>query len=47
MHAIRMRNFGPPLEILEFVELPEPSAPGPDEVLNAPSVDAPPNASGF
>ena len=33
MHAIQMRNFGPPLEVLEFIEFPEPSAPGADEVL--------------
>ena len=33
MHAIQMRNFGPPLEVLEFIELPEPSVPGADEVL--------------
>ena len=33
MHAIQMRNFGSPLEVLEFIELPEPSVPGADEVL--------------
>jgi len=33
MHAIQIRNFGPPLEVLEFIELPEPSAPAADEVL--------------
>ena len=33
MHAIQMRNFGPPLEVLEFIELPDPSIPGADEVL--------------
>ena len=33
MHAIQMRNFGPPLEVLELIELPEPSAPAADEVL--------------
>jgi NADPH:quinone reductase-like Zn-dependent oxidoreductase len=33
MHAIQMRNFGPPLEVLEFIELPEPSVPAADEVL--------------
>ena len=33
MHAIQIRNFGPPLEVLELVELPEPSAPAADEVL--------------
>src|SRR5260370_3954279 len=33
MHAIQMRNFGPPLEVLEFIELPDPSVPGADEVL--------------
>jgi len=33
MHAIQMRNFGPPLEVLEFIELPEPSVPGAGEVL--------------
>jgi hypothetical protein len=27
MHAIQMKNFGPPLEVLKLVELPEPSAP--------------------
>jgi NADPH:quinone reductase-like Zn-dependent oxidoreductase len=33
MHAIQMRNFGPPLEVLEFIELAEPSVPAADEVL--------------
>src|SRR3984893_14919939 len=33
MHAIKMRNFGPPLEVLEFIELPDPSVPGADEVV--------------
>src|ERR1700738_4412765 len=33
MQAIQMRNFGPPLEVLEFIELPEPSAPAADEIL--------------
>jgi NADPH:quinone reductase-like Zn-dependent oxidoreductase len=33
MHAIQMRNFGPPLEVLELIELPEPSVPAADEVL--------------
>src|SRR5258708_24805801 len=33
MHAIQIRNFGPPLEVLEFIELPEPAAPAADEVL--------------
>jgi hypothetical protein len=33
MHAIQIRNFGPPLEVLEHIELPEPSAPASDQVL--------------
>jgi len=33
MHAIQMSNFGPPLEVLELIELPEPSIPATDEVL--------------
>src|ERR1700747_946192 len=33
MHVIQMRNFGPPLEVLELIVLPEPSAPAADEVL--------------
>jgi NADPH:quinone reductase-like Zn-dependent oxidoreductase len=33
MQAIQMRNFGPPLEVLEFIDLPEPSAPAADEIL--------------
>lgn len=33
MHAIHIRKFGPPLEVLELIELPEPSAPAADEVL--------------
>jgi NADPH:quinone reductase-like Zn-dependent oxidoreductase len=33
VHAIQVRNFGPPLEVLELTELPEPSAPAAGEVL--------------
>jgi NADPH:quinone reductase-like Zn-dependent oxidoreductase len=33
MHAIQIRNLGPPLEVLEHIELPEPSAPASDQVL--------------
>jgi NADPH:quinone reductase-like Zn-dependent oxidoreductase len=33
MHAIQIKNFGPPLEVLELIELPEPSTPAAEEVL--------------
>ena len=33
MHAIQMRNFGPPLEVFELIELSGPSAPAADDVL--------------
>ena len=33
MHAIQMRNFGPPLEVFELIELPGPSAPAADDFL--------------
>jgi hypothetical protein len=33
MPAIQMRNFGPPLELFELIELPGPSAPAAHDVL--------------
>jgi hypothetical protein len=33
MHAIQMKNFGPPLEVFELIELSGPSAPAADDVL--------------
>ncbi|HYF60185.1 MAG TPA: zinc-dependent alcohol dehydrogenase family protein [Burkholderiaceae bacterium] len=33
MHAVRFSRFGPAHEVAELVEVPEPDAPGPGEVL--------------
>ena len=33
MHAVHLTAFGDPLEVLKFVDIPEPDAPGPNQVL--------------
>jgi NADPH:quinone reductase-like Zn-dependent oxidoreductase len=33
MHAVQIKAFGPPTEVLHPVDLPEPAGPAADEVL--------------
>ena len=33
MRAVQLTAFGNPVEGLEYVDIPEPDAPGPNEVL--------------
>ena len=33
MRAVRLTAFGNPVDGLEYVDIPEPDAPGPNEVL--------------
>jgi len=33
MRAVQLRSFGNPIEGLEYVDIPDPGAPGPNQVL--------------
>jgi NADPH:quinone reductase-like Zn-dependent oxidoreductase len=33
MHAVQLTAFGNPVDGLEYAEIPEPDAPGPNQVL--------------
>jgi NADPH:quinone reductase-like Zn-dependent oxidoreductase len=33
MRAVQLTSFGDPVDVLQYVDIPEPDAPGPNQVL--------------
>ena len=38
MRAVQLTSFGDPVDGLQYVDIPEPDAPGPNQVLDRKSV---------
>ena len=47
MRAVQLTAFGNPVDGLEYVDIPEPGAPGPNQVLIGVENAEPLNGEGF